>query len=144
MPYSDKNPALRFFEKLIIDNNECIIWRGAILAGGYGILKINSKNMGAHRFSYELFKGPLIKGLQIDHICRNRTCVNPRHLRQVTQKVNLTENSNSWGAINKNKTHCKNGHEFSPDNILKSKRNCRICKKCWRKYINEYKRNKRK
>jgi hypothetical protein len=64
-------------------------------------------------------------------MCRNRACVNPNHLRQVTPKINTIENSNSIQAINSKKTHCKRGHSLTGYNLLKQSDNYRRCRKCF-------------
>lgn len=75
-------------------NDECWIWKGGINAAGYGYMYLISMggSMLAHRISYMANHGELKKGLVIDHICRTRSCVNPSHLRQVSVKINSTEN----------------------------------------------------
>lgn len=99
---------------------------------GYGYFSISS-NSGrslrpAHRLSYELAKGEIPEGLVIDHLCRVRHCVNPDHLEPVTDKVNILRGAGS-GAQNARKTHCKHGHEFTPENTGRqhSGRYCRTC-----------------
>lgn len=101
----------------------CWEWKGTLSEEGYGFYYFTTKVSGlkrhrilAHRYSYELYKEKIPIGLVIDHICRNRSCVNPLHLRCVTRKVNSTENSISPCAKNKLKTHCKRGHLFDEKN----------------------------
>lgn len=93
---------------------------------GYGVVK----GRGAHRVVYELFKGPVPPGLQIDHLCRNRACVNPEHLEPVTARVNQ-HRSYSIAGINARKTHCDHGHELSGNNVRRwrGKRICRACRR---------------
>ena len=87
----------------------------------------------AHRFSYELFVGPIPDGLQIDHLCRNRGCVRPEHLEPVTRSVNLLR-SPLMGRANREKTCCSMGHPFDDGNTRHEytangwhKRHCREC-----------------
>lgn len=115
---------------------ECWPWKGGSKGQGYG----RFKGIGAHRWAV-IFSGREIpKGLLVDHVCRNRICVNPAHLRIVTIAVNNTENSKSVGAINKHKTHCKRGHELAGHNLLKIPRG-RSCRTCQRSLESEYKKS---
>lgn len=66
----------------------CLEWTGAIGPDGYGVISVRGKVRRAHRFSYESSVAPIPEGMQIDHICRNRACINPEHLRPVTHKQN--------------------------------------------------------
>jgi len=105
----------------------CWLWKGC-LTNGYGIFTIKHKNVLAHRISFVHWNGEIKQGLEIDHLCRNRTCCNPAHLETVTHIVNVKRGN--LGIINKNKTHCKNGHGFTKENTIitvSGKRNCRIC-----------------
>lgn len=67
---------------------ECQVWTGFVNARGYGQITINGRAAVAHRVSYELSGATIGQGMQIDHICHVRTCINPAHLRQVTNKQN--------------------------------------------------------
>jgi hypothetical protein len=84
-----------------------------------------------HRVSYEAFKGPIPDGLTIDHLCRNRACVNPEHLEPVTMRVNCLRGE-SPAAVHARKTHCPKGHEYSAENTYRHKGNHRMCKLCWK------------
>lgn len=113
-----------------ITESGCWIWDGTSYRG-YGRLQIKGKNYLAHRISYRLHKGPIPLGMTLDHLCRVRCCVNPHHLEAVTNKENVLRGLGP-PARNSRKTHCKKGHEFTPDNIKKnskhvSYRTCRIC-----------------
>lgn len=114
----------KLLSKIVINKeNNCWEWGGTINTGGYGIFNIKEKGYRTHRLTYSLFIGNADVNLLIDHICRNRSCCNPEHLRLVTHKENVTENSESVASINKNRINCKNGHEFN------DKRRCKTCLK---------------
>ena len=125
----------RFFSKIII-RNDCWIWC-AFINDGYGKFSIKDidgkwKQYFAHRVSWEIFNGRIPSEMVLDHICRNRACVNPSHLRAVDEKTNVIENSLSFVAMNVLKTHCPSGHEYSPTNTRISKKNGRYCLECKR------------
>ena len=86
------------------------------------------KDVRAHRWSYEACIGEIPKDLVIDHMCRNKPCVNPKHLRAITAVMN-TMIGNGPPAINARKTHCLNGHEFTKENSKKTVtgKNCKTC-----------------
>lgn len=99
----------------------------------------------AHRLLYELFKGPIPRGLTIDHLCRVPNCVNPNHLEAVTLKENLRRGT-SFAAINFKKTVCINGHPYTEENtqLRENGRRCRICRQIQgksqhRKYLQQKK-----
>ncbi len=109
----------------------CWLWIGSATDRGYGQFWFNGKPIMAHRAAYEIAKGPIPKDLVIDHLCRVHRCVNPDHLEVVTRGENVLRGIGP-GAINKTKTHCKRGHEFTVENtyIYKGTRNCRSCALC--------------
>ncbi len=121
----------RFWEK-VDTSGDCWEWLGSITNRGYGQFMAQRKLKVAHRASYELLVGEIPKGLVIDHLCRNRSCVNPKHLEPVTSKENLMRGFGA-PAINARKTHCWRGHPFTEYNTLKMPggRACRECKN-WR------------
>lgn len=112
----------------------CWEW-GAAKTGGYGVVQWNGRIRRAHRVVYELLRGPISDGLETDHLCRNRACVNPDHIEPVPQKVNNAR-SESASAKHARQTHCKRGHPFSSDNTYIAKRERgkqeRFCRECCR------------
>jgi hypothetical protein len=128
-----KNLAERFWAK-VEKTESCWLWKGADNGTGYGIIGAGARNRSpvyAHRLSFELMNGPIEDGLTIDHLCRNRGCVNPEHLEAITQRENVLR-----GELGRRKTHCPKGHLLSGDNLSKSDmkkghRRCRICYNEW-------------
>ncbi len=113
----------------------CWLWDGASTYHGYGHFKYDGRTQTAHRVAWELFKGPIPEGREIDHLCRVRCCVNPDHLEPVTHLVNIRRGNS--GSHTRNKTHCPHGHPYDEENTLRynGQRICRICKKArWHRY----------
>src|ERR1035441_57271 len=113
--------------------NQCWIWQGALQGKGYGTfsLKLASDEQwhqaGAHRVAWYLANGAFPER-QIDHLCRNKRCVNSMHLEDVDSRTNNLR-GNCMSAINARKTHCKKGHLLEGDNLCKVYgRVCRICR----------------
>lgn len=100
---------------------------------GYGQFSWKGKLVNAHKFSYELINSKVPDGMTLDHLCRNRKCVNPKHLEIVTRTENVMRGEGVC-AKNKRKTHCKRGHKLSGSNLRLDKdgRHCRTCEKMWR------------
>lgn len=117
----------RFWAK-VAKTDACWLWTAAKDQYGYGLFSSTSK-MGAHRWAYERLVGPIPKGLVIDHLCRTRACVNPAHMEAVTNKENILRGE-SLSAQRGRQTHCKYGHEFTPENTYVrpgGHRDCRVC-----------------
>jgi hypothetical protein len=125
----------RFWSKVsVLRKNECWNWLSSISPNGYGKISRNNYPLSAHVESYKYFHSDYDKNLCIDHICMNRKCVNPHHLRQVSFRDNCVYNSNSVSAKNLSKEECKHGHKFTDGNTIKKLKNgnihrlCRICR----------------
>lgn len=116
----------RFLRFVGADENGCLIWQGYGTRNGYGQFSLNGRNAMAHRVAYEIFVGPIPEGLQTDHLCRMRRCVNPAHLELVTQSENLRRGT--WPP----KRHCRNGHVYTPETTGVSGRGYRRCLICYR------------
>ena len=138
----------RFFQKVDKSGNEkypdCWIWTGAPTSKGYGAFKYyqDRSAIGAHVSSHIFHIGEVPKGMLVCHHCDNPPCVNPEHLFLDTNSGNMKDMfaKNRQGYSNRKRTHCRKGHEFTPENIVtktdsdgKIQRNCRECIKISRK-----------
>lgn len=125
----------KFLAKVYIDNEtKCMIWTGSKTIGGYGVVGFRGKRHVAHKAFWLFLNKTIPDGYDLDHLCRNRACINPEHLEPVTRSTNLRRGFESRG--------CKNGHEVNDENftIINRKdgsfeRRCKIChrernKKC--------------
>lgn len=105
---------------------------------GYAIVRYGKRYRTAHRVFYEMEKGPINRGLVLDHKCRNRRCINPKHLEPVTNKVNILR-GNGAGAINARRTHCKHGHKFTKKSTYTIPgTKFRYCRKCMARRTKEW------
>ena len=135
MPFYIVKPLTeRFWEKVdkSLIHNGCWIWTAHLVRNGYGHFRIGSRTDGSHtmvyshRFSYEERRGPVPDGLQLDHLCRNRACVNPDHLEAVTAAENVRR------GIRPEKTHCPSGHSYDATNTGVNRKGVKVCRMCRR------------
>lgn len=114
------------------DPEKCWTWQGSTKPQGYGNIGLLVNGVKAthrvHRVSYETFVGPIPEGLTLDHLCRNRACINPGHLEAVSLRENILRGL-TLAAAQIQQTHCKKGHPLSGDNLrtYKGHRHCRVC-----------------
>ena len=110
----------RFWDK--VDKTDgCWLWQSTTTTAGYPVLKIGRKQFYAHRLSYEWAVGPIPEGLEMDHLCRVRECVNPEHLEAVTHQVNMSRRVHS--------PLCPQGHNDWHPEPWHGVRVCRTCKR---------------
>jgi hypothetical protein len=118
--------------------SDCWLWNGAQIEG-YGIIRHypSKKAFRVHRLIWQTLRGPIPKGLELDHLCRNTLCVRPDHLEAVTHRVNLLRGK-SPSALNAKKINCPNGHPYDGKDGLR--RYCKTCRRNWhRKYFHKNK-----
>lgn len=127
MSYSPRGPLL---SHVAIDpETGCWQWTASIRSDGYGEVKFRGHTRLVHHAAYELLVGPIPDdGLVFDHLCRNRACCNPEHLERVTQGENLARGHHA----NRAKTHCPQGHEYTPENTGRASGGARRCLTCKR------------
>lgn len=112
----------RILENVTICENSCWNWNLS-LRKGYGRISINGKRYSAHRISFEQFNSKIEEGFEIDHLCKNKSCVNPKHLESVTRSENIKRSKPD---------NCPKGHEYNEENtyLNPSRGGFRQCKKC--------------
>ncbi len=131
----------RFWPKVAkAASGKCWEWLAGHSPDGYGQFWNGFTMIRSHRQAYILSVGPVPDGLTLDHLCRNRNCVNPEHLEAVTMRENVMRGYGR-GAINARKTQCVNGHLFSEENTYKHPDGHRACRACNR--ITSYRYRKR-
>jgi len=130
----------RWQRRITVDSNGCWIWNGTRDTKDYGAIYSGCKRrVPAHRVIYVFLMGPIPEGKLLDHLCRVHPCVNPAHLEPVSNKENVLRGI-SFAAVNAQKSHCSNGHEFTDGNTYRrtdGTRDCRICRSTKKKEQNE-------
>lgn len=119
-------------QRVLVTDGGCWLWQLSRFRNGYGQLSSSRpvpRSRLAHRAVYESLVGPIPAGLELDHVCRVRACVNPEHLEPVTSSVNKIR---ARALI----THCPSGHRYDEENTLRlphdpNKRECRACRRRW-------------
>lgn len=132
-------PAMERFLSFIAPNESgCWEWTGH-LTNGYGRFWFEGATPAAHRWAYERWVGPIPDDLEVDHLCKNRACVNPDHLEAVTGEENIRR-SDAWSAVNARKSHCPKGHLY--DGVERST-GTRKCLACARENARRYRQRKK-
>ncbi len=130
----DGLPSQRWWK--VNEESNCWEWVAGTSKNGYPVISYKNRTATGHRVVYEIAKGTIPNGLCLDHLCRNKKCVNPDHLEAVTQRENILRGSGA-AALNSKKTHCHRGHRLLLDNLGINADGGRRCKKCgqisWKK-----------
>lgn len=123
------NLKAHFMSRVQVEQNGCWRWLGCKAKNGYGRLTLNRKALYAHRYAYCMFKGEIPEGLDLDHLCRTRDCVNPAHLEPVTRQVNLLRGETIVASASK-ATCCPKGHPYLGRNLILKRDGSRACRSC--------------
>jgi hypothetical protein len=110
------------------DLGPCWVWTAGMSPKGYGWFKAPDRARLAHQFAYMLTVGPIPEGTELDHLCRNRACVNPGHLEPVDHATNVRRGDGGPGKFPR--THCPQGHEYTESNTRWAPSGGRRCRKC--------------
>lgn len=120
----------RFWSKVKLEDeafpeNGCMLWMALLRPNGYPNFAVNGLPESAHRWIYKRLRGPIPEGMELDHLCRIRHCVNPDHLQPVTRKENVRR-----GNVMVRKTHCIRGHLYTEENTMWRAHGVRACREC--------------
>lgn len=121
-----RDPLDRLMDK-VEQRGDCWEFVGA-RRNGYGVLGVDRATVYAHRYIYERMVAEIPPGLVIDHLCRNRACVNPAHLEPVPQRLNCLRGERAGSRV----SECKRGHAYTPENTYTNPQGYRSCRTCKR------------
>lgn len=123
--------VLRILQRIKRNSNNCWIWQGPLMSSGYGIIFTSSpkQSFSTHRVMLEAWLDREIRiGMEVHHICENKRCCNPKHMREVTHAEHMKIH---WQNYTSKKTHCPKGHPYSQTRYLDSagRQRCRVCQR---------------
>ena len=129
------DPVERLLSKTQQSDDGCWVWTGATTGRtNYGQTRLEGVKMTAHRAMWTVLVGPIGSGVELDHLCRNRLCVNPDHLEPVTPRTNW-ERGEAPSSVAQRTNTCKRGHPLSGDNLVpwqlenRGRRQCKACQR---------------
>lgn len=119
----------RFNAKVSAQPDGCMLWTGAQASNGYGSFRVEGRTWKAHRWAWTRANGRVPNGLDLDHLCRNRLCVNVDHLEMVTRQENLLRGDGPRLTRERAaaRTHCRRGHLYTDPYVPGGKRRCKAC-----------------
>lgn len=136
----NKNKLKQVLVNTLITDSGCISFQGKLRNDGYGHIQVDNVSIYLHRFVYEQQIGKIPKNMSLDHLCRNKQCINIKHLEVVTNKINVLRGIGPT-AINARKTHCNNDHLLEGNNLRIENTGSRRCLQCKNNYDKHYYKN---
>ena len=138
--FTFKTVAERFMSHVAVLPNGCWLWTGSLSKGGYGRFQLNGNQIRNPRAAWLVQRGPIPEGLEPDHLCRFRPCVNCDHMELVTHRINCQRGN--AGKHLRERTHCPKGHPYSGDNLKVKTTGARKCRECERMYFERKRRSR--